>query len=245
MRYRSSPLVEAVFEVFAVPTQWSEETQQAIETAFRGEYSGKREVLKPMELHFQMGPGLALRGFNTEHEPDRLRLWTPDSDRMVQFAPNMCALNVLPTYSHYVDYRPELERLAKMYLDLAQPTATATLGQRYVNRVSLPADGTPDRYFGVYPAVPESIGSRNPPFSMQVEVETLEAGGNVVLTLTSMGAEDGHPVYVLDLYARSHARGPATWDDIRRWQDEAHEALKAAFEMSITEDARALFGKEE
>ncbi len=245
MRYRKPPLVEAVFEVFAVPTKWSEETPEIIETAFREVYSGKREVLKPVGLHFQMGPGLALQGLKTEQEPDRVRLWTPDGDRMVQFAPNMCALNILPEYLHYEEHRPELERLTKKYLELAEPTATAQLGQRYINRVRLPVGGRPDNFFKVYPAVPEEIGGRNPPFSMQVEIQTLGVGGNVVLTLTAKGVEDGHPVYVLDVYARSQAPGPASWDYIREWQDEAHEAVKAAFEMAITEAARDLFGRED
>ena len=243
MRYRSPPLVEAVFEVFATPTHWSEEAQRSIESAFREAYSGKQEVLQPFGLHFQMGPGLALKGLKTEQEPERVRLWTPGGDRMVQFAPNMCALNILREYSHYVEYRPELERLVLMYLDFAQPEAVALLGQRYVNMVVLPEDGTPERFFGVYPAVPEDIRRRNPPFSMQVEVESLGVGGNVVLTLTAKGLEDGCPVYVLDLYARSQAPGPPSWDYIRDWQDGAHEAVKAAFEMAVTEDARVLFEK--
>jgi uncharacterized protein (TIGR04255 family) len=245
MRYRNPPLVEAVFEVFAVPTRWSEETQEIIEAAFREVYSGKREVLKPVGLHFQMGPGLALQGLKTEHEPDRVRLWTPDGDRMVQFAPNMCALNVLPEYLHYEDHRPELERLSKLYLELAEPTAIAPLGQRYINRVRLPVGGRPDSFFTVYPAVPEEIAGRNPPFSMQVEIQTLGVGGNVVLTLTAKGMEDGNPVYVLDVYARSQGPGPATWDYVRGWQDQAHEAVMAAFELAITDAARELFGRED
>ena len=242
MRYETPPLAEAVFEVFASPTAWSEEAQRSIESAFRDEYSGKREVLQPVGLQFQMGPGLALQGLKREQEPERVRLWTPGGDRMVQFAPNMCALNILPEYSHYIEYRPELERLARMYLDLAQPEAVALLGQRYINKVVLPEDGTPDRFFAVYPAMPEDIRRRNPPFSMQVEVESLGVGGNVVLTLTAKGLEDDCPVYVLDLYARSQAPGPPGWDYIRDWQDGAHEAVKAAFEMAITDDARVVFG---
>ena len=245
MRYRKPPLVEAVFEVFAVPTRWSDEAQQAIESAFRDVYSGKREEMQPVGLHFQIGPGLALQGLKTEQQPGRVRLWTPDGDRMLQFAPNMCALNILPPYSHYVEYQPELERLTRMYLDLAQPEATALLGQRYINKVVLPEDGTPERFFGVYPAVPEDIRKRNPPFSMQVEVGTLGVGGNVVVTLTAKGIEDGLPVYVLDVCARSQAPGPATWDSIHRWQDEAHKAVMAAFEMAITDLARDLFGRED
>ena len=244
MRYRTPPLVEAVFEVFAASTSWSEEANRYIESAFRDQYSGKREVLQPFGLHFQMGPGLALQGLKREQEPERVRLWTPDGGRMVQFAPNMCALNILPKYSHYIEYRPELEHLALMYLDVAQPEAVALLGQRYINKVVLPEDGTPERFFSVYPAVPENIRRRNPPFSMQVEVESLGVGGNVVLTLTARGLEDGCPVYVLDLYARSQAPGPPSWDYIRDWQDGAHGAVKAAFEMAITEDARVLFGRE-
>ncbi len=233
-----------MFEVFATPTVWAETAPEAVESALHETYSGKRDVLQPLGLHLQMGPGLTLQGLKREEEPERVRLWTPGGDRMVQFAPNMCALNILPDYAHYVEYRPELEALVRLYLDHARPEAVTLVGQRYINKVVLPQGGTPDRYFAVYPAVPEPIGRRNPPFSMQVEVGTLDHGGNVVLTLTAKGLEEGRPVYVLDLYARSQAPGPPDWDYVRDWQDAAHEAVKAAFEMAITNDARSLFGRE-
>lgn len=244
MRYRTPPLVEAVFEVFATPTRWPEEGARSVESAFTPTFSGKREILRPVGLQLQMGPGLALKGLVQEPEPERIRLWTPDGGRMVQFAPNMCALNILPEYSHYIEYRAELERLTSLYLDLARPTTVGLLGQRYINKVVLPVDSTPEKFFSVYPAVPEHIRGRNPPFSMQVEVETLGVGGNLVLTLTSKGLEDGCPVYVLDLYARSEAPCPPDWAFIGSWQDESHKAIMAAFEMAITDDARRLFGKD-
>jgi len=243
MRYQHPPLVEAVFEVFATPTQWPEAAEQAIEEALRRDYAGKREVLKPLGLRFQMGPGLALQGATTE-EPERIRLWTPDGDRMVQFARNMCALNVLPPYRHYGDYVPELERLTGLYLDKARPSAAVVLGQRYINKVRLPRGGTPESFFEIYPALPPHVRSRHPPLSMQVEIETLEAGGNVVLTLTAKGLEEDHPVYVLDIYARTEEAAPPTWDRIRQWHEAAHGAVISAFELAITDRARELFGRE-
>ena len=157
MRYRTPPLVEAVFEVFAAPSQWPEEAPGSIESAFRETYSGKRDVLQPFGLHFQMGPGLSSKGLKREQEPERVRLWTPGGDQVVQFAPNMCALNILPDYSHYIEYRPEPERLVEQYLDLAKPEAVAVVGQRYIDKVVLPQGGTPERYFSIYPAVPAEL----------------------------------------------------------------------------------------
>ena len=80
---------------------------------------------------------------------------------------------------------------------------------------------------------------------MQVEVATLDVGGNVVLTLTARGIEEDRLVYVLDLYARNQEPSPTTWDHIFRWQNAAREAIKSAFELAITEEARCLFWREE
>ena len=76
---------------------------------------------------------------------------------------------------------------------------------------------------------------------MQLEVSTFSEGGNVVLTLTAQGEEEGQPVYMLDVYARQQGVGQPTWGEIKRVQDEAHAAVQAAFEMAITDRARDLF----
>lgn len=245
MKYRSPPLVEAVYEVYAGPSKASPGALEAVEAALRDAYSGQREVLKPVGFQLQVGPGLALHGFHREQHPERTRLWAPSRDRMVQFATNMCALNALPPYTHYLDYVGDLQRLVETYLAVAEPQVVTLLGHRYINKVNLPRGGAPDRFFQVYPAVPQGIAVRHPPFSMQVEVEALPGGGNVVLTLTAIGNEGEHSVYVLDLYARSNGPVPPSWESIRAWHDAAHLAVMSAFEMSITDEARSLFGREE
>lgn len=242
MRYRHPPLVEAVYEVVASPTEWS---PGPLEEALRSSYSGRREETRPVGLRFQVGPGLALQGVQREEQPERTRLWTPGGDRMVQFEPGMCALNVLPPYSHYLEYLPEFERLVDLYLTAAKPSGVALLGHRYINKVRLPDGGTPDGFFQIYPALPMRVREKHPPFSMQVEVETLAVGGSVVLTLTALGIEDSRAVYVLDIYARSQTQRPADWETIRAWHDAAHASVMAAFELAITNDARDLFGQEE
>lgn len=242
MKYASPPLIEAVFEVYFVePIEWTEATQASIESVLRPDYVGLREALRPVGMVFEMGPEMQLRGLQRREEPSRIRLWTPDKGHMVQFAPNMCAMNVLNAYSHYVDYEPALHQLVQSYLDEVAPPATALIGQRYINKVLLPPGGEPKDFFEIYPSMPESVGRRNPPFSMQLEVSTFSEGGNVVLTLTAQGEEEGQPVYMLDVYARQQGVGQPTWGEIKRVQDEAHVAVKAAFEMAITDRARNLF----
>ena len=244
MRYRKTPLAEAVFELFGEPTAWTEDSGPAFEAAFKGTYGGKRSRLRGIGLHVQMGPGVSLQQ-GVREQPERIQMWNAESTRMIQFASNMCAFNVLPPYTHYVDYLAEIRRLAEAFVDRAKPASLASIGQRYINRILLPPGAPPEKYFEIYPALPERVRKRHPPFSMQVVAKELELGGQVVLTLTAQGDDADRPVYILDAYAQSAPGLEPAWAAILAWHDEAHAAIKECFELSITDESRELFGRDD
>jgi uncharacterized protein (TIGR04255 family) len=174
-----------------------------------------------------------------------VRLRTADNTQLVQFAANMCAYNIMQPYTHFVDYLPGIRALVDAYLRGTRPQQLSALGQRYINRVVLPRSADPKTCFAIYPRLPPKVAHEHPPFSMQVQTATLASGGQVVMTLTYQGRDNGSPIYILDLYARSGRPAAADWNAIEAWQTDAHGAIKHCFELAITPKSRKLFGREE
>lgn len=241
LHYDKSPLVEAVFEVYAVPTAPAQAAPGGLEGKLRSAYAGKREVLQALGVHVQLGPGPNVSQ-DLVRSPDRVRLWSDDGRRMVQFGADMCALNALPPYGHFEDYQPAFKQLFQAFADEVRPGQIAALGQRYINRIVLPRASEAATYFTVYPRLPEDVARTHPPFSMLVHAGNLSDGA-VVLTLTYQGLHSEQPTYILDLYARSDTRRAADWDAVHAWHREAHEAIVRCFESALTPSCQLLLGR--
>jgi uncharacterized protein (TIGR04255 family) len=246
IRYRNTPLVEAVFETFFVGGQWDGGVLAKLDARLGVEFAGHRDEMQNFPgIEFRMTPtGPRVRA--TQQQPPKYRRWDVPGKRLVQYSAEMCAFNALKPYTHYVDYRPDMEKLFRAYVEESRPPAVRFLGQRYINRVSLPSvDEHPSGYFTIYPEeVPHD--RRGVIFSMQVQTE-LVAHGRVVMNLAFQTVEAGQPVYVLDVYARTDEKPSIRleWSDVAAWQDEAHGAVKRAFELALTDKCRTLLGREE
>jgi uncharacterized protein (TIGR04255 family) len=238
--YKAPPLVEAIFEVYYRDSPGASELSfKELEDLLRKQFSGRREELEPRGVQFQLGPGK-----NVAHkvlsEEQRIRLWAEDGGEMFQFAPRMCAYNILSRYRQFADHASDIERLFSAHLDRARPTAVEWAGQRYINKVLLPsADLDPAGYFEFYPKLPKAAPQR--PFALQVVMERF-AAGEVTLNLTYQGDEQEKAVYFLDIYARSTGPLGAAAGELRAWQEQAHESVRRAFESAVTAKARTLFG---
>lgn len=151
----------------------------------------------------------------------------------------MAAMNVLSGYSGYEEQALRVEPFFGAYLEASQPTALAWVGQRYVNKIVLPAGAAEaSTYFLLYPRLPASTPHR--PFSLQVVSDEFE-GGVVVMSLTFQGQSAERPVYFLDIYARSTKEVAPHTESIMRWQSAAHEAVRRSFAMALTDECRRLF----
>ena len=236
--YDHPPLVEAVFEVFLPPDAGDVELG-ALREHLAGEYKGRSNRIEPKGAEVEVGP----QGGSTRliEEPPRWQFRSLDDQLMAQVGQNMCAVNVLPPYTHYVDYKLAIEEVFKRWLAATEAKELFSIGQRYINRVLLPPASVPRTYFRVYPTIPDDLG--NPPFAMQVRVGELLRGA-VILNLALQGYEGSRPAYLLDIYARAMGDAPsANWEAIEEWMDQAHEAVSEAFEFAITEESRDLFGR--
>lgn len=245
-RYAAPPLVEAIYEVyFADGPGWSQLSYKRLEDKFAPRFSGPRDnAPNPVGVRFQVGPdGLVATG-PAPTPPLQRRMWRDDRSELFQFSPLMCAYNVLSQrYRSFEDHAPDIEELYGAYIAEAQPAAVQFVGQRYINRVVLPA-GTadPTTYFEVYPKLPTAILHR--PFALQVVADRFE-GGEVALNLAYQGDDQGKAVFFLDVYARSTGPLPPVAHDLRMWHERAHPYVHRSFEAALTMNSRQLFDRVE
>ena len=137
-QYERPPLLEAIYEVYARDCPgWSELSYKEIEEQLRARFDGRREELEPVGVQVLVGPGKAI-SHSVAPEAHRVRLWTKDGGEMFQFAPTMCAYNIMKRYERFASHAADIEKLFGVYLERAKPTATEWAGQRYINRVLLP-----------------------------------------------------------------------------------------------------------
>lgn len=181
-----------------------------------------------------------------EFRPVPKRYLFRDSDRaaVVQVAQNMCAFNQLAPYESFEAMLPIGKTLFTAYLEAARPSRVEWLALRYVNRIVLPAPDAPvERFLTVAPRTPSAVIGKPLAFLLQVGLDPFE-GGMASLELQRLPSdESGRPVFVLDLFSRTTEAPEPRWEPIEAWVRKAHDVVEAAFELSITDEARRLFGE--
>lgn len=239
--YEESPISEAIYEIFVEPrpdAQWDNSLTMRLQQHFPGFIEEERTDLVDHFLNIAPGGnvqyGSLVRG-------ERIRRWNSDRSRLIQFGASMCAFNVLRPYRSFVDYLPNIRELIGTYIEEWAPLRIARAGQRYINVVRLPLGAESGaEYFEIYPKLPQQLRGGHPPLAVQVETERFE-NGTTIINLGFRGVEDGHAVYLLDIYAQSTAPLPSEIDSFIAWQQQAHETVWRSFELSITDRSRELF----
>jgi uncharacterized protein (TIGR04255 family) len=239
-------LQEAVFEFAPRGANLDAQALARLVEELSGDYAGEHQVQQQqgIQVGFPPTPSGPPQVQNLVG-PARHRLWTQDRRRTVLVGSDMCAFNAMAPYTHYVDYLPSIEALFQSYQRAARPTGVAFLGHRYINRIPLPPDADPAEYFTVYPRIPADWPhAAHRPFSLLIQALQIEHG-QVIMTIGYQQPEP--PQYLLDLYARTTDEPPVLfeWEPIRDWHDQAHDAVKRAFEFALTQTCRNLLEREE
>ena len=236
----SLPLVEAVFEFYsAAAPGWSQLSYARLEEQFKRRLP-LVETFNPVEMEIVFGPGGVPHQRRRENEIRRL--WRADRGELFQFSADLCAYNVLSAYTHFEDHVADLEAFYAAYLNECRPDAVRSVGQRYINKFSLPlGEPQPDAFFGLYPKLPPATSPRA--FAVQVGVDRFD-GGEVVLNLTYRGEELDRDIYFLDIYARSTQVVEPTAQALRAWQERAHLPVRNALKLALTAKGTEHWGLE-
>ena len=248
-RYKKPPIEEAVCDIqFAPGTDWDPTMPGRIHERLKGVYSGKPRLQQFVEAQVQGldTDGGASVSLQQRIARQRVQLLTSDGTRMVGLGAEQLTVHMLRPYSGWDEYRPRIEEALAAYREIAEPEAITRIGLRYVNRICIAGEGTPDlgRYFTVppkFPPVDENI--RVLSFFNRKEAEYTDAPIRFVVTFAEMepALPQSHE-YLLDLdIIWINTDHPAPLDRAMALIDEMKIRHRNIFESLITNDARKLF----
>jgi hypothetical protein len=96
-----------------------------------------------------------------------------------------------------------------------------------------------ERFFGLYPQVPDALGATHGQFMLRIEIPGTSLGHRLLVTFgTAPADEEGTQAFVLDLYDTSDL---VQFETIAEQIATAHANIERAFESIITDSARSLF----
>lgn len=245
-RYQNNKLTEVILE-FGVPVSsavpLTEQSLQALAGRLRARLNGQIERL---EILSQVSLPIPPAGQPVVERQHRVRVWSADRRRLMQFGPELCAFNAMQPYTCFEDYLDDAHFLFEQYTEMRRPASVGFFGQRRINAFDLPASESPADYFSLYPTgVSQRAGPRHVPFQLHVAVATFPTG-QVTVGMVYMGeaTPGGQHRYLLDLYARSSEPVAIRWDwqAALGWQEEARKVINDIFSQAITLRTKEMIG---
>jgi uncharacterized protein (TIGR04255 family) len=246
-RYANPPVVEALVEFFFNGSHWAPTTPGLFYSEVKSDFPAE-SALDQFELDVTVTSAQA--GARVSRGEQRSRFLSADELQMVQVARNLLVFNQMRpshevTYPHFEDWRPVVMRMLDTYRAAARPAAIERLGMRYINRVVIPHTGfRMEEYFRLYPEIPATLGGTHHDFLMRVAIPPLHPDHQLIVTFGSAPTEEpGTTAHLLDLYDILHLQETESFEAVQQRLDEAHGNIVQAFECSITDRARELFGE--
>ena len=242
-KYKNAPVVEALCEIFFSGSKWDGTIPGMFFDKIKQDYPIKKE-LDQIGVEVSISPEVqrsqVMRGER------RIQFLKPDNSQLVQIEKDLVVVNQLRPYPRFVDWKPVIDKMLKLYCDLAQPTGIKQIGIRYINRIVIPTHSFKlHDYFNLYPQVPDNLGAMHGKFMMRLEIPPKHKGHQLIVTFGAAPAESPETsAEMLDFYNIFIAPQLLSLSDVERNIGEAHENIESAFENSITQKARDLFEEE-
>jgi len=243
-KYKNPPVVEALCEIFFTGSKWDGTIPGMFFDKIKADYSVKKELK-------QIGVGLSISPEAQQFIPmggsTRIQFLKPDGSQLIQIEKDLIVINQLRPYPRFEDWSPVVDKMLKLYCELAQPAGIRQLGIRYINRIVIPAHTFKmEDYFKLYPEIPDSLGAMHGRFMMRLEIPAKHKGHQLIITFATTQSDSPETsAEMLDLY-NVYPMPPQLLavHDLDKYKKEAHENIELAFENSITQKSRDLFEEE-
>lgn len=242
-KYKNPPVVEALCEIFFAGSQWDSTLPGLFFERVKNDYPRKKE-LEQIGVEFNVSKDI--QGPRVMRGNQRIQFIKSDGSQLVQIEKDLLVINQLRPYPRFEDWKPIIDKMAGIYMDLAKPNNIKRIGVRYINRVIIPSDKFKmEDYFCLYPEVPQSLGAMHGKFMMRLEIPPKNKGHLLVVTFGTTPAELSEvSAEMFDLYDICAIPAHLLLKNVDTYIIEAHENIEMAFENSITDKARALFEEE-
>jgi uncharacterized protein (TIGR04255 family) len=242
-KYKQPPVVEALIELQFDESAPDPGAGPRMYEAWKGDVK-HRETMMSQHIHFSLGPQPAPPPAPPPTPTDRL--WFDVPRWVVQVGPGILSVHIVEQpYPGAEIFRPLFAEALKRYLAIFEkpPTQLKRAAMRYLNRLNLPLgeDGNVAPWLNVGVSVPASLEQRVNGFTFQIHADISEMQAGLICGLRTGAATETEQEVLLDLLVQS-STNPVPIDALDEWLDRAHDEIVAAFEGSITDEARSAFG---
>jgi uncharacterized protein (TIGR04255 family) len=244
--------VEAVIDLrVLLPSDFSIENLADFQTRLARNYSKPQEIFQDSAtITFSQGNAASV----AQAARDRLglRFRRADGKRVLQTRVNGFAFSAMAPYDGWSQCSSEARELWGLYKEVTRPMTVTRVAVRYINRIDLPVPADEqaeplrlETYFATYPQITERLRfNAFSGFIMQLQVPQPDIESMLLINQRLVDRPSPEVVSVVldfDLFRvgewDAQDDGPI-WDFLEVLHDRKNEA----FEASITEDARRLFG---
>lgn len=238
--YRKPPLVEAACELrFKSDTAWDWTIPGIIYEQIRGDFPEKRQQ-SGFEVNIAPGATALIPIQAPQNSVNRMQFVKQDGSAMVQLGPNLVAVNLLPPYPSWREFKRLILQQLQTYRRVANPQGFARIGLRYINRVILPIRVELKEYFRALPQTPDELPQLWSAFAMSVNVAYTGPPATLRMVVGNVPPDrpEIYPV-LLDIDLYHEGENLPSLEEIEAWLETAHERVELAFDTAVTERTHA------
>ncbi|MCL4506465.1 MAG: TIGR04255 family protein [Chloroflexi bacterium] len=243
-RYSNPPIIESLCEFYFEPSQpWDWTVPGLLYDKLKGAFPRKQQMNSmEVEVHNESG-GISQ---NIKGGTARMQFLREDGKALVQVGPDLLVINHLKPYAGWDQFRADIDHCLATYFDTIRPVGVRQIGLRYINRIEIPSASIQiDDYLLAVPRIPPQIPRTFTAWVQRVEIPYTDANGLLVLQSGSLQeGQDAHAVFLLDLYFISSPEKAVGLSAALDTVEQAHQHIETAFEASVTDNARKIFGEE-
>jgi uncharacterized protein (TIGR04255 family) len=238
--YRKPPIIEALCEFQFVEEGWDWTIPGLIYQELKDRFPQKRQA---QVVEFEVQAELPQFSQRMKGGPGRMQFLRADESALVQIGPNLLAVNHLPPYPHWSEFKVLVFDALSIYERVARPKGFRRIGLRYINRIEIPETAFDfSAYFNLGPHLPDEIAAPYGTILMRVGLQHETEQGQLLLTFASTPNNDAPTsAFILDLDFVTIAEGELTLETARDWVEGAHGHIETAFEACMTDRLRDIF----
>jgi len=239
-KYRNPPVVEALCEIYFGDSKWDGTLPGRFYEKIKTDYPKTKEL---QHIGVEVNVSKEAQASKVHRGDSRLQFFKQDGSQLIQIEKDLLVVNQLRPYPKFEEWKPVVDKMLGIYIELAGPKGIKQIGTRYIDKIIIPElSFRMEDYFCLYPEVPGSLSDRHGRFMMRLEIPVRHKGHNLVITFgTSMPESASTLALLLDIYDIYTSVELLSAVAVDKYIEEAHENIITAFENCITDKTRKLF----
>jgi len=244
-KYKSPPLVEAVFELFFQAENWSFISMASFYAEIKDQFPEIGASKNGIGITINDGNGLILG----EPENKLAQFKNISGDTVIQLSNSLLTVNKLPKYDCWESYLKTIQYILTAFNKTVKTRSINRFGLKMLNKVDVGEIHSYDnflKHFKVYPVSPNSTRSlemTNTQFQFEFSLDSNHTEFLALSFLTGLNEPEMNSPVIFQLY-RTKMQDGLEISDISNWLEAAHSSLTTTFEDCITDYCRETFNNE-